>query len=244
MFNTTTKKRIQALGILFLIIGTFTTVFNVYQLNFTSNDTIGNEEINKKDNIFDNEFFELKTADYSSNYSNTGGNLGITLHQSLVNITEMEFSNIDNYGTLIEACPASDSNFNSSFIEIDVDHIIAPNKTLDIESSDSNNIIDLSTTIAGATHFVSRGNGYIENVSVRLTNVDLTNNATCQLVLYAYDSGNNRPAGTDQYDEYAILRTFQIPNNTVSQWYNITGIHQKINNSDTDDNKWFIGLLE
>jgi len=241
MFNSTTKRRIQALGILFLIIGTFTTVFNFHQMNLASNDGLSNEETNIKS---DPEYDNLKIAGYSSSYSRTGGNLDITLHQSLVNATEAEFSNLDNSGNLIEACPESDSNFNSSYIEIDVDHIIAPNKTLDIESSNSNNIIDLTTTTAGATHFISRGNGYIENVSVRLTNVDLTNDATCQLVLYAYDGSNNRPAGTDQYDEYAILDTFLIPNNTVSQWYKITGIHQKINNSDTDDDKWFIGLLD
>ncbi|MHA2394003.1 MAG: hypothetical protein ACXAEX_18880, partial [Promethearchaeota archaeon] len=187
---------------------------------------------------------KLKISDYSSTYNGIGGNFEISLHQSLVNTTETEFSNLDNYNTLIEACPKSDLNFNSSYIEIDVDHIIAPNKTIDIESSSSNGIVDLSNSIAGATHFVSRGNGYIENVSVRLTNVDLTNNATCQLVIYAYDAGFNRPAGANQYDEYAILATFEIPNNTYSQWYTITGIHQKINNSDTDDNTWFIGLLD
>ncbi|MFX0012866.1 MAG: hypothetical protein ACFE9R_21330, partial [Candidatus Hermodarchaeota archaeon] len=189
-------------------------------------------------------FDKIRTADYSATHSSTGENMNIALHQSLINTTEREYSNLDNYATLVEACPASDPNFNSSYIEIDVAQIEAPNKTLDIESSSSNAILDITASIAGATHFISRGNGYIENVSVRLTNIDLTTDATCQMVLYAFDSGNNRPAGTNQYDVYATLGNFAFPNNTYSQWYTLTGIHQLINNSDTDDDKWFIGLFD
>ncbi|MHA2398439.1 MAG: hypothetical protein ACXADU_06075 [Promethearchaeota archaeon] len=227
--------------ILFLFLITITiSLFNFSNLIWNFNDDLPDSNL-----PIEIEFFGgLKTSDYSINSNGTGGNFNISLHQSLVNTTETEFSNIDNYNTLVEACPKSDPNFNSSYIEIDVDHIIAPNKTIDIESSSSNSILDITSSIAGAAHFISRGNGYIENVSVRLTNIDLTNNATCQLVLYAYDAGNNRPAGTNQFDEYAILGNFQFPNNTYSQWYTLTGIHQKINNSDTDDNKWFIGLLD
>ncbi|KKM93100.1 hypothetical protein LCGC14_1211830, partial [marine sediment metagenome] len=238
MYNSNSRKN-KRIFFLFLITITIS-FFTFSQLNWNFNDSSSNPSSPTEVELFE----ELKTSEFSSNYSDTGINFGITLHQSLINATEAEFSNLDNYGTLIEASPVSDPNFNSSYIEINVNSIIAPNKTLDIESSASNSIIDLTTTTAGATHFISKGNGYIENVSVRLTNLDPTINATCQLVLYAYDSGNNRPAGVNQYDEYAILKTFEIPNNSFSQWYTITGIHQKINNSDTDDDKWFIGLLD
>ncbi|MFW9773880.1 MAG: hypothetical protein ACFFEO_17140, partial [Candidatus Thorarchaeota archaeon] len=237
--SKTNNRKSKRILIIFVIM-VMTLSLNVGQFFWIFNNSNSDSKTINKLELPD----KLRISDYSSSYSGFGGNFGIDLHQSLVNTTETEFSNLDNYNTLIEACPKTDPNFNSSYIEIDVDHVIAPNKTIPIENGGSNGIIDLSTTIAGATHFVSRGNGYVENVSVRLTNVDLTNNATCQLVLYAYDSSNNRPAGVNQYDEYAILATFEIPNNTYSQWYTITNIHQKINNSDTDDNKWFIGLLD
>ncbi|MFX1388535.1 MAG: hypothetical protein ACFE9Z_00560 [Promethearchaeota archaeon] len=229
--------------VLFLIIGSFTTIFNISQTNINSNDILSNEEINGTD-FFDDSFNYLEVADYSSSYSNTGGDVDIILHQSLVNTSEFEFSNLDNFNTLIEACPSGDSNFNSSYIKIDINHIYAPNITLDIESSTSSGNTDLTTTTPGATHFISRGNGYIENVSVKLTNIHATNDAPCQLVLYAFDGTNNRPAGTDQFDWYANLGTFDFPNNTYSEWYTLTGIHQFINNSETDDNKWFIGLFD
>ncbi|MFW9971322.1 MAG: hypothetical protein ACFFDF_14105, partial [Candidatus Odinarchaeota archaeon] len=107
MFISKTKKRIQALAILFLIMGTFTTMFNIYQFNFSLNDSFADEKINKKKNLFDIKFEDLKTGGYSATYSNTGENINITLHQSYLNNsfnTVLNTSNSNN-NKFVLPCP-------------------------------------------------------------------------------------------------------------------------------------------
>ena len=233
--NKKIRKKMRVLTLFIITIGLSLSTFNFFTLKSPSGNS-------KMEDFQDN---NLKISSYPQTFENSGDDLNITLHLSYVN---KSFDTIVNTSVLngnnFTLPSPMDMNFNSSYTNFTVEDIFAPNKVLDIEISGSNGIIDLSTTVAGAAHFIANGDGYLENVSVKLTNLDATYNATVQMVLYAYDSGNNRPAGTNQYDEYAILGTFDIPNNTFGIWYTLTEIHQLIDNSQTNDNKWFIGLLD
>ncbi|MFX1558713.1 MAG: hypothetical protein ACFFC9_15785, partial [Promethearchaeota archaeon] len=75
---------------------------------------------------------KLKTSDYSSTHEGTGAELNITLHQSLVNSSNIEFTNLDLYNSFTEPFPIF-SGYNTSFINITISNINAPNKTLDLE---------------------------------------------------------------------------------------------------------------
>jgi len=234
MFNSTTKRRIQALGILFLIIGTFTTVFNFYQMNLATNDGISNEEINIKT---DPEHDNLKTAGYSSSYSRSGGNMNITLHQSLVNTTVLEFPNIDNANILKEACPVG-SNFNSSYTNIIVEEIYAPNKSIIIEDNTVGTGLENFFLGEYYTSFNTRGYGFLENISIPIKLVTPGSYANITIKLY---NARNDGFGTLEPDSNLGLI---VPKTNISlssyYWHNFTNVHAEFNSSETYANTFFL----
>ncbi len=125
-FNIKKNKRILILfsiiiTISFLNVGYFIGIFN----NSSNNSNLPNE--------FD--FFnELKTSDYSSSSGGIGENMNISLHQSYLNIsfnTALSPSDPKNNSFTLP-CP-TDVTFNTSYTEIMIKDIFAPNRTLDLE---------------------------------------------------------------------------------------------------------------
>ncbi|MFX1594055.1 MAG: hypothetical protein ACFFCL_15300, partial [Promethearchaeota archaeon] len=233
MFNSTTKKRIQALAFLFLIIGTFTTVFNLSQMSFTSNDAIPNEEIKNKENNLEDEFRNLKSADYSSSYDNIGENMNITLHQSYLNNSFNIILNTSdsNNNKFTIPCP-TDTTFNSSYTNFDIKDIYAPNRTLIIEDEELafNEYLDK----AYYTSFQVPNKCYIENISIR---VSTTTNQYLEVRIY-----NASWDGT--YLKYGapntVIKQINNVNHASPLWENITNWHQLLNPSKTDNNTFFV----
>ncbi|KKM64123.1 hypothetical protein LCGC14_1504550, partial [marine sediment metagenome] len=108
---------------------------------------------------------ELKISEYSSNFASTGENMNITLHQSYVNrsFDTIVNTSIINGNNFTLPSPI-DTYFNSTYTNITVKDIIAPNKTIIIEDQLSSwQSIDLVTV---ATSFVVPSKSYLTNLSV------------------------------------------------------------------------------
>ncbi|MFX0005217.1 MAG: hypothetical protein ACFFAV_00680 [Candidatus Hermodarchaeota archaeon] len=237
MFNSTTKKRIQALGFLLLIIGSFTTIFNFSQIIFPSNKNLTNEENNKTD-FFNEKITKLETADYSSSYSNIGGNLDINLHQSYLNNSfDTALNNSDsNKNKFAIPCP-TDTNFNSSYTKFDIENINAPNKSMIVED-DSLGVGFESFIISNYyVSFTPKGVGYLENISllIKLINILDPANLTIRLYNSEYIGGNIRPL-----NNLGTIVPLSNVTSDVYYWHKITNIHAFFNCSETYSNTFFL----
>ncbi|MFX1363384.1 MAG: hypothetical protein ACFFCE_10220 [Promethearchaeota archaeon] len=232
MSKSEIKKRIKALIFLILIIGTFSTFLNIIPKSSTEKNIQSDEIIKDETNLFDIKNDSLKTADYSSTTNGTGKNLNVTLHQSLTNTTEKEFLNLDNANTFKAACPL-DTDFNSSYIDITIEEINAPNKSIIVEDDNIDNWQNLDQVFAS---FEVQGTGYIENISVFMTH---SGAGTYRLVDFyicpaEIDNGNLRPVDASLSLLYSGL------NVTTTNWYNITNIHDPFDSSTTINNTFFL----
>ncbi len=128
MSYTNIKKNKRIL-ILFLI--TITISFmNVGQFIWNSDNIISNKDHNDPLNIIEN----LKVSDYSSTFSGIGENMIIELHQSYLNNsydTPLSPSDSNNNSFIVPS--PTDTTFISSFVNITIQDLSAPNKTLDLE---------------------------------------------------------------------------------------------------------------
>jgi hypothetical protein len=225
------KKNIKIYGLLFLFFGMLLANYSLPLLNshIIDNSNESNGEINN-DNPLDFQNQTPETSDYQ-NFGGAGENLNITLHQSLLNTSTIEFTNLDTSNSFTEPFP-NFNGYNTSFINITVEDIYAPNKTLIIEDEELafNELLDK----AYYTSFQIPNNCYIENISIR---VSTTTNQYLEVRIY-----NASWDGT--YLNYDLPNTAvkQIPNvNHASPlWENITNWHQLLDPSNTDNNTFFV----
>ena len=109
-------KKKKLIFLLFLSIGMISINLNLtfFGLNFfTNNQEIGNFY---EDNNIDNDF--PVSAEYQT-YDGNGQNLNITLHQSLVDTTTKQYTNLDLSNSFTEPFPIF-SGYNTSFINISI----------------------------------------------------------------------------------------------------------------------------
>ncbi len=226
----TKTKRILILFL--LILTTVVTTINLNYISLNQNQLIRDSENNKEtDTPFDNENIPLM-ADYSSTFGKDGEKINITLHQALLNTTNIEFPNLDNANTFYEPSPTV-VGFNSSYINIDVDGIYAPNKTLLIEDETS------STKHLGEAYYTSfevPGDGYVENISVYLSQTAGGDTFFVDIYNATFSGGNIK------FDQditgAAFLSTFIAAGNAY--WVNFTNWHQKLDVINTYSNTFFI----
>jgi len=175
----------------------------------------------------------LPTASNPGNYSGNGQKMNITLHQSLVNTSTIEFTNLDDSNSFTEPFPRF-SSYNTSFINISINGIYAPNKSLIIEDDDISSTL---LSIGYYTSFKVRGSCYLENISIRIRagsggdtfNVDIYN-ATQSGSYTKFDKDLNGPA---------VLKSIVVTN-TNAYWENLTNLHLLLNVSKTFDNTFFV----
>ena len=128
MYNSNFRKNKRILVLLLITIAL--SFFNFSHLIWNTNNSF-------TDSNSPNDFElrnELKISDYSSNFVNTGENMNITLHQSYLNNsfnTVLNASNPSNDDFKLP-CP-TDISFNTSFTQVQIEDIDAPNKTLTVE---------------------------------------------------------------------------------------------------------------
>ena len=226
----TKTKRLLILFL--LILTTVVTTINLNYINLSQNQLTRDSENNKDTDIpFDNENIPL-LADYSSSFGKDGENINISLHQALLNTTNIEFPNLDNANTFYEPSPTV-VGFNSSYINIDIEGIYAPNKTLLIEDEISST---KHLSEAYYTSFEVPGDGYVENISVYLSQTIGGDTFFVDIYNATFTGGNIK------FDQditgAAFLSTFIAAGNAY--WVNFTGWHQKLDVTNTYSNTFFI----
>ena len=239
MTNLTKKKRLFVLSVLLCFLVFFNGFFAINQFN-SNNSNLSNiieaENPNQlnKDGI-------LHNADYSVDYQSDGKDLNITLHQSIVNegnpLYEItDFNSIANRSFEIDS--PVDTSFNSSYTEIKVENIYAPNKTLETELYASNT----DTLIRGQmalTSFYANSSCILTNASFEMEYVEAGNP---MITIYLFNAtAANQPNISGDYSGKAI-GSFGMTQYFGTKWYNIDFTDQLLNNTLTKNKMWFIGL--
>ncbi|MFX1468845.1 MAG: hypothetical protein ACFFB8_09285 [Promethearchaeota archaeon] len=235
------KKRIKALGFLILILGSFAAYFNIIQTNNDVYNNLFKDELDNESNLIEMKCDNLKIADYTSDYIGSGKNLNITLHQSILSESSSLFeitnaSDSTNTSFYID-CP-SENSFNYTISYIDVADIYAPNKTLIIEDDYTGNEFQQITVSSQFLSFNASGVGYIENITLRLKQLNTGNPSNITLDLYSA-SADRRPdtkIGTIVSNEYF--------NDSASafQWHKIENLDFQFDSQDTNHDLFYIRL--
>ncbi|MFX1277315.1 MAG: hypothetical protein ACFFAT_20020 [Promethearchaeota archaeon] len=173
-----------------------------------------------------------------------GEQINVTLHQSYLNTTTIEFVNLSHSNTFTAPCPTNPT-FNSSSIEIEINDIYAPNKSLIIQDGSGDGWHDFTPTKPAVASFHIVGDGTLKNFSVYVMEL-MQKVGRIKAVLYnaTYDpiSKLYKPPST-RNDYVAVLGEFNV-SAWDANWYNITGLNIPLDNSKTEGNRWFIGLFD
>ncbi|NHJ20008.1 MAG: hypothetical protein EAX91_03620 [Candidatus Lokiarchaeota archaeon] len=191
-------------------------------------------DISEKSNPIelDNQFNQPKIAEYQS-YSGSGEMLNITLHQSLINTSNIQINYLTGTYSFFEASPPF-TGFKSSFTNITVDNINAYNQSITIEDDAIDGGDDVATI--SVTAFTVPSSCYILNASFYVRVALGSPTATIYLYSSTWDSGNSRSTPTGSGKN---IGSFSPPS---TNWYNIELTKTFLNNSQTANNTWFIGL--
>ncbi len=181
----------------------------------------------------------LELSDYSSFIEGEGEGINITLHESLLDTSIIHISNISDptKNTFYEPFPKVE-NFSSSFVNISIEEIYAPNKNWEIETTTGNmRAIYIYATAFG---FQVKGNCILINFSICFTEdfgggADSDADILIQFRNAEWDNAQIEPGPIILYSTYDI-----VLNGTDAVWYNYTGLDIKLNVTQTYDNYFFI----
>ena len=209
--------------------------------SLSSNIINVNNDSKIDDTLIDNEInTKIPTlSKYISTYNDSGGAFNVTLHQSLVNTTKVRITNTSNTDniTFYEKCP-TDTNFNTSLINITIEDIYAPNKSFIVEDGNPGSWPNLYAN-RYASHFVVASTCWLQNVSVRVWNEAGTNgNLEIQIYNSTWDGENSRSKPNKAYGPNIRVDTID----DINGWWNFTYLHKFLNVSETENNTFFIVL--
>lgn len=172
-----------------------------------------------------------------------GENLNVTLHQSYLNTSAYKFENLNHFNKIYAPCP-TEPTFNSSFMEVIIEDIIALNKTLNIELDTSESVhLGASSNYTYAFSFEVEKSCYLENFSICLSeNHPETDDGQIWFYLYSAEESG----GTIIPDAYlSQLGSHYIIENDIDEvWFNFTGFHEYLNTSETYNNTFFINIYQ
>ncbi|MFX1495333.1 MAG: hypothetical protein ACFFBZ_13700, partial [Promethearchaeota archaeon] len=234
MLRSKWNKRIKAVLLLVLIFGMTFASYNT--LFFTSNSFqmgVENVENEKIEHITNVEEQIPKTSEYQ-NFAGTGAQVNLTLHQSLINSSTMEFTNIDVVNSFSEPFPKF-NGYNTSYINISINAIYAPNYTYIVEDD----LFEASSNVANiyATSFTVNSSCYIINASFNL----FTESGTPSANVYLFNSTWVGSQSQPNIASAQIIGSFSSPPNG---WNSVSLTKTLLSNTLTDNNTWFIGLRE
>ncbi|MFX1251285.1 MAG: hypothetical protein ACFFCZ_06730 [Promethearchaeota archaeon] len=230
-------KRIHQLGIIiFLILITlFNITLNFHLINSTSTDLSTFNGYGNKKSLWNSE----KSTNYTPDFTGTGEKCNITLQQSLADTSIISISNASDplNHTFYEPCPTI-QNFPSSLVNIMIEDIHAPNKTIVVED-DLTGALGFHLLKENFISFKLIGAGYIENISICIRESDLLLSTFIQLRLFnsEYDVAKS---GVRPKDQLATIVYKSEINGTSYNWWNFTGLHQFFNCSKTYNNTFFL----
>ncbi|MHA1453874.1 MAG: hypothetical protein ACTSRD_13515, partial [Promethearchaeota archaeon] len=169
---------------------------------------------------------------------NTGA-INITIQQTYTNSTDVSLDQDNNHFTT--PAPTS-SDYSSSIINISVKDISISNKTNVIEDETSLSFWhDVNNVLPSVTSFSVPSSCYLVNASfyVRRT---LTQDGMMKIRLYnsTWNSTLSRSVPHSSVSQYTNLGEIGVGNN----WISNTSIMHFLNTSTTDNNTWFIGLVD
>jgi len=217
------RKNVFQFVLLFFIINPFFINFLIFQSKFNANESYsGVSKLNIK----------------SANNEGPGEKINITLHQSIINTTEIEFNDLNISSSFIQACP-TDPSFNSSLIKINIDAINAPNKILIVEDDyyAAPNRIDVFFNFIS---FEAKGKGFIENISMV---VKKSVAGTCDMTLTLYNATEN--AGNIEPNiSLGDIVSNEAITDTNYYWLNMTGINAAYDTSITYNNTFFLRVTD
>ncbi|MEE9377582.1 MAG: hypothetical protein V3V33_06055, partial [Candidatus Lokiarchaeia archaeon] len=214
-------------------------------LNFNQFFWNSNNSITDSDSFTESQLFnEPKTSDYSSDYSGTGENMSITLHQSYLDEsfnTILNTSIVDGNNFTLP-CP-KDIYFNSSYAKFEVEDIIAPNKTLKI--GDESVLSDSLTLYGWGFSFYTKGNGFLENFTLLFseTNPAVKDGYLSIELMSAIWESQDQCMKPNSYLGDIILN-YKINNDVVSVWYNFTNLDVELDTTQTNNNTFFIYIYQ
>ncbi|KKL21314.1 hypothetical protein LCGC14_2446700, partial [marine sediment metagenome] len=235
------RKKTRILTLFILTIGLSLSAFNLFTLNLFSSNT----KMDDKSNLVVFEDRNLKTSSYPQTFENSGEDINVSLHQSYVNTS---FDTIVNTsvvnGNSFTLPSPTDVNFNSSFVNITVKDIYAPNKTLSVEE-DYQSIIgyNLAANQPYAS-FTVVGSSYLENISAVLYNDD-SRDGQLQVRIYnsTWNSGLSRNEPSSSYTTLVQYADGYIVRN-YDGWYNFTNLDHYLDSSKTDNNTFYIYIRD
>ena len=231
MRNNSKKNKVLLLA--FMFVGILLLIPNVAEI---SNKTEVAED--SETEILDEDQIEIPTkTGYSTSYDASGGNINLTLHQNIFNTTQISINNTfdDSNNSIFESCP-SDSNFNSSFVNITFDNIYAYNVTRVIEDSweDSDGYVTMITS------FNVTANCYLLNISYHLYIASGQFPTMNMKVFTSVWSGSTSTPGTE-----TIVGSYDPDWDGQGRWVNLQLDNPYfLNTSKTDNNTWFVGFTE
>ncbi|MFX1392465.1 MAG: hypothetical protein ACFFAH_02720 [Promethearchaeota archaeon] len=199
----------------------------------------------------DTSFRDLKQSDYSPSSEGSGGDINVSLHQSLYDTTKKYIANTtDPTNSTFSVDSPADANFNSTNTYIELENIVSHNKTITLQTLFSPNATDdFSQGKLKANSFTVEDGVYLENASVYIT---AAKNKFFEFKVVIYNSSwsvvNSRsePVGseTEYYAEIGIFNMSVPPGSDYIGWFECKNLHFQFDNSKTDNNTWFLGCLE
>jgi len=230
----------KSLILLLLSFGMIFANIGFSSLNFPINFTSINEETNLENDL-DYQEPTPKTSEYQ-NFNGAGEKINITLHQSYLNNsfnTALNPSDPNNNSFLLPS--PIDTAFNSSYTEIKIEDINAPNKTLNLELGTTLNNALFNNRIVGSFRVLN--DCVLQNLSIYLSESGggTADDATVRIQVF-----NSSWSGSRIEPDTAtglIDKTQVVPNEHTGQWYNYT-FNVNLDASNTYNNTFFIYLRQ
>lgn len=238
------KKRIKATSIFLLILGTIILNANWIHWNFIKNNSLLEDD---NSNDFESDDFQmdnLRTSDYQPSFNGSGEDINIKLHQSYLNNSFNTVLNTSdsNNNTFTLPCP-TDTTFNSTYTNITIRDVYAPNKVINVEDGTSNS--EPIDTYDWAFSFTVLGNGILDNFSLCFTEDNPTAaNASIGVYLYSsiWDSTEQEMKPSSWISN--IDTDFQIDDGSTAIWYNFTNVNEQLDITDTNNKTYFIRISQ
>jgi hypothetical protein len=227
------KKNKFKIIILYFVVILTTSYTSIFSFNFF--------EKNNEKNEFSSE--KLENSDYSSFSDGSGEDINVSLHQSLLDDSVIEISNVSdsNNNTFYEPCPTVE-NFNNSLVNMTVEDIYAPNKNWEIETTiGTMRAIYIYDTALG---FQVIGNCILNNFSICFTE-DFSGGADSDADIFIqirnaeWDNGQIEPGPIILNSTYDI-----VLNGTDAVWHNYTDLNINLNVTQTYNNYFFIWMTQ
>ncbi|TFF96856.1 MAG: hypothetical protein EU547_05875 [Promethearchaeota archaeon] len=205
---------------------------------------------NQNIDILDNPSPILQSSsgnEYSSSHSGDGVSLNTTLHQSkveqgnpLYTITNASDSGNNTFSTV---CP-DDRKFNNTYQEIKIENIKTLNKSVDYEDDYGNLVEDYVNlnNMKHATSFNMGESGYLENISIYLSNDEDETNSN--LTIQIYNTTWNSTGSFYKPDVNLGTLASEISINNYTGWYTFSNLNFFLNSSKTLDKTFSVVLYD